>query len=116
MTKGNRPGGGIGSRVVTKQPVRMGQPARGVNPKGVSQIGSSIGNHSMDSGGKPLTRSVEPVRVGVSARWARCPWATNALLMLAGADLERVASSTAAGRSNNMAALLASRQGRAAIS
>ena len=42
--------------------MRNGQPARGINPRGVSQIGSSMGNHSMDSGGKKLDKSVEPVR------------------------------------------------------
>lgn len=62
MTKqGNRPAGGIGSRVVTKQPVRTGAAAREMDPRGVSQIGSSMGNHSMDNS-KKLTKSVEPVR------------------------------------------------------
>jgi hypothetical protein len=55
-------GGGIGSRIVTKQPVRTGQPAREMRHKGVSQIGSSLGDHATDAGGKALTRSVEPVR------------------------------------------------------
>jgi hypothetical protein len=67
MAKGNRPAGGIGSRVVKQQSVRTGQPAKEMRPKGVSQIGQSLGNHSMDSGGKRLTRSVEPVR-GASMR------------------------------------------------
>jgi hypothetical protein len=41
-----------------------GQPSTRINERGVSQIGQSMGNHSMESGGKPLTRSVEPVRAG----------------------------------------------------
>jgi hypothetical protein len=59
----NKPGGGLGSRVVTNRPVKTGMPARQQRPAGVSQIGSSIGNKSTDSG-KMLTRSVEPVRAG----------------------------------------------------
>ena len=49
MAKGNRPAGGIGSRVVTKQSVRTGAPARGVNPGHVAQQGTALGNKVMES-------------------------------------------------------------------
>ena len=42
--------------------MRNGQLGTRINPRGVSQIGSSMSNHSMDSGGKKLTKAVEPVR------------------------------------------------------
>jgi hypothetical protein len=59
------PGGGMGSKA-THAPTTYftGQPSQRINPKGVSQVGQSVGNHSMDSGGKRLTKSVEPVRTG----------------------------------------------------
>ena len=60
MKRGNA-GGGMGSRVARPGPVRMGQPAREQRPRGVSQIGSSMGSHSTDSG-KVLRGAVEPVR------------------------------------------------------
>jgi len=56
MAKGNRPAGGIGSRVVTKQAVRTGQPARGVNPGRVAQHGLALGNKATDS-----TKRLNPV-------------------------------------------------------
>ncbi len=61
----NRKGGGIGSKAMNAPTTYFtGQPSTRINPKGVSQIGQQMGNHSMESGGKPLTRSVEPVRAG----------------------------------------------------
>jgi hypothetical protein len=49
-TMGNKVAGGIGSRVVNPQGVRNGAPARGLNPGGVAQFGSAIGNHITDGG------------------------------------------------------------------
>ena len=48
----------------------MGQPAREMRPKGVSQIGQSMGNHATGSG-RNLTRSVEPCGANLCAafRW-----------------------------------------------
>jgi hypothetical protein len=46
---------------VHKQGTRDGVAARGMNPRGVSQIGSSMGNHTANSG-KALRGVVEPVR------------------------------------------------------
>src|SRR6185503_8627295 len=65
LSGNGKPGGGMGSRA-TNAPTSYftGIPSTRISPKGVSQIGSSMGNHSMDNGGKPLTRSVEPVRTG----------------------------------------------------
>lgn len=60
-SSGTGSGGGIGSRNVTKQSPRNGAPAREMRPKGVSQIGSSMGNHATDSG-RILRGAVEPVR------------------------------------------------------
>jgi hypothetical protein len=52
--KGNsgmrRTGGGINSRVNKSVGVRNGAPATGVRPAGVSQFGSSVGNHATGSG------------------------------------------------------------------
>ena len=59
-------GGGITGKNVVRGPGRMGQPAREMRPKGVSQIGQQMGNHATGSG-KNLTRSVEAVR-GQSVR------------------------------------------------
>jgi hypothetical protein len=65
LSGGGGPGGGIGSRAVSKPTTYFtGQPSTRINERGVSQIGQQMGNHSMDSGGKPLTKSVEPVRAG----------------------------------------------------
>jgi hypothetical protein len=61
MAKSNRPAGGLGSRVVVRPGVRVGAPAREQRPAGVSQIGSSIGNHATE-GPKILRKGVEPVR------------------------------------------------------
>jgi len=61
MAKGNRPAGGIGSRVVTTKPIRFGESAREIRPKGVSQIGSSMGNHATDRG-RTFKGAIEPVR------------------------------------------------------
>jgi hypothetical protein len=59
-----RGGGGIGSRATTKVTVyNAGYPAERINPRGVSQIGESIGNHSTERG-KKLTGGVEAVRGG----------------------------------------------------
>jgi hypothetical protein len=65
LSGGGGPGGGMGSKA-THAPTTYftGQPSQRINPKGVSQIGQNMGNHSMDSGGKPLTKAVEPVRQG----------------------------------------------------
>jgi hypothetical protein len=54
-------GGGINSRVVKSVSVRNGSAARVQNPRGVSQIGSNIGNHATGDG-KILRKAVEPVR------------------------------------------------------
>jgi hypothetical protein len=52
-TMGNKPGGGLGSRVVNPQGVRNGTPARGISPGAVSQIGEAIGNKvTAEIGGK----------------------------------------------------------------
>lgn len=61
---GNKKGGGIGSRA-TNAPTTYftGQPSTRINPKGVSQVGQSIGNHATDSG-RMLRGGVEPVRQG----------------------------------------------------
>jgi hypothetical protein len=56
-------GGGLGSRIVIQRPVRTGQSREGIRVRGVSQIGSSLGNHSTNSG-KILRKAVEPVRGG----------------------------------------------------
>ena len=58
----SKSGGGSTSRNNVRPAMRNGQPARAQNPRGVSQIGQSQGNHSMDSSGKKLTKAVEPVR------------------------------------------------------
>lgn len=57
-------GGGPGSRSLSNVTTYFGgRPSDRVSPAGVSQVGSSIGNHSTDSG-KTLRGGVEPVRVG----------------------------------------------------
>jgi hypothetical protein len=45
----NKAGGGIDSRVVTKQPVRTGQAAKGINHRYPSSAGMNYGNHATDS-------------------------------------------------------------------
>jgi hypothetical protein len=49
---GHRAGGGIASNKRVEKPVRTGTPSRGVSPAGVSQIGSSMGNHVTEVGRK----------------------------------------------------------------
>jgi hypothetical protein len=61
MTKEHKPAGGLRSRNVTQRPVRVGDRAREMRPKGVSQIGASQGNHATERREK-LTKSIEPVR------------------------------------------------------
>ena len=56
----SKAGGGIRSRVVTQKPVRTGERARAMSPKGVSQIGSSLGNHVTER--RQLVNPVERVR------------------------------------------------------
>jgi hypothetical protein len=57
---GNRKaGGGIGSRVNVEKPVRVGDRAKVVNPRSVSQIGQSLGNKATDSGGKTVRNPTE---------------------------------------------------------
>lgn len=63
MTGGGA-GGGPGSRSLAKVTTYMtGRPSERTSPRGVSQYGSSIGNHATDSG-KMLTKGVEPVVTG----------------------------------------------------
>jgi len=49
---GNKPAGGLGSRVVKEVPQRLGTPARGISPGAVSQLGEAIGNHATQSGNR----------------------------------------------------------------
>jgi hypothetical protein len=49
MRRGGNAGGGINSRVNKSVPTRTGTPARGISPGGVSQFGSSVGNHATGS-------------------------------------------------------------------
>ena len=60
----SKSGGGSTSRNNVRPGMRNGQPSTRISPRGVSQIGSNMGNHSMDSGSKKLTKAVEPVRAG----------------------------------------------------
>jgi hypothetical protein len=53
-------GGGITGKNVIRPGVRTGQPAREMRPAGVSQIGSSMGNHATQTG-KVLRGAVEPI-------------------------------------------------------
>jgi hypothetical protein len=47
---GNKKGGGIGSKAMNAPTTYFtGQPSTRINPRGVSQIGSSLGNHSTDN-------------------------------------------------------------------
>jgi hypothetical protein len=61
MAKGHRPGGGIASRQRVEKPVRTGQSREGINPRAVSQIGSSFGNH-VTSRTQKATGAVERLR------------------------------------------------------
>jgi hypothetical protein len=58
---GKGAGGGIGMNKNVSPGVRTGMRAREINPRGVSQIGSSMGNHATDRS-KTLRGAVEPVR------------------------------------------------------
>ena len=60
MAKRN-PGGGIGSRVNKEVSVRYGQRAERISEKGVSQIGSSMGNHVTEHR-RTASKAVEKVR------------------------------------------------------
>ena len=69
--RGNIPAGGMGSRVVTERPVRVGAGSRSTNPGGVGQLGNMQGSHvtrGEDSNyrGDPLHsgRSFNPVPFG----------------------------------------------------
>jgi hypothetical protein len=62
MAKGSsKAGGGPNSRQNKSVGVRTGQPARQMSHKGVSQIGSNLGNHAMDSH-RTLRGGVESMR------------------------------------------------------
>jgi hypothetical protein len=60
-----RVGGGIGSSVVRQSPLgKTAKPsANAISPKGVSQIGSNMGDHATGSG-KILRKAVEPLSAG----------------------------------------------------
>jgi hypothetical protein len=59
-----KPGGGLGSRVVREVPVRVGDRAKVVNPRAVSQVGQALGNKATDSAGK----TVRPAETMYGAR------------------------------------------------
>jgi hypothetical protein len=63
LSGGGGPGGGNGSKA-THAPTTYftGQPSQRINPKGVSQVGQSLGDHSMDNAKR--LNPVEPVRAG----------------------------------------------------
>jgi hypothetical protein len=71
---GNKKGGGIGSKA-TNAPTTYftGQPSMRVNPRGVSQIGQSMGNHAMNDAGKVLRGQPEPVRAGAMGGMGSVP-------------------------------------------
>jgi hypothetical protein len=54
-------GGGINSNKVVQKPVKVGQRAEAINERGVSQIGSNLGNKATDKPGI-LKGGVEPFR------------------------------------------------------
>jgi hypothetical protein len=56
----SRSGGGITGKNVTQRPVRTGQRARAINERGVSQIGSNMGNHVTDR--RQIVNPVERTR------------------------------------------------------
>ncbi len=60
----NKKGGGIGSRQHVSTPVREGRPRHGKNVRAVGQIGSSMGNHATEGGGKTLHKAVERMEGG----------------------------------------------------
>src|SRR5262245_42537277 len=51
LSKGG-PGGGFGSNKHTRVEVHYGQQSKGRNPRAVSQIGQSMGNHATEHTGK----------------------------------------------------------------
>jgi hypothetical protein len=63
MKRGNA-GGGMGSRQVkSSNAARKVEPrAQGIRPGAVAQIGSALGNHATDGGGKILAKAVIPAR------------------------------------------------------
>jgi hypothetical protein len=61
--KNSNVGGGARSRNVKQVGMNFGKPAMKYNPKGVSQIGSSIGDHATEHG-RMLRGGVEKVRAG----------------------------------------------------
>jgi hypothetical protein len=60
-----RPGGGIGSAVVRNRPLgKVAKPqANAISPRGASQIGSALGNHSTGDA-QVLRKAVEPLTAG----------------------------------------------------
>jgi hypothetical protein len=64
-SSGMRPGGGINSAVVKHRPLpKTAKPtAHAISPRGVSQIGASIGNHATGDP-KRLKRGVESLNAG----------------------------------------------------
>jgi hypothetical protein len=62
------PAGGPGSRSLTPKVTTYfgGQPSNNTSPRGVSQIGSSMGNHvgGIEGGGKTVRGAVEPMYSG----------------------------------------------------
>jgi hypothetical protein len=64
MEMKNKPAGGPGSRVVKKVSAPKAEPkSRAINPRGVSQIDSSMGNHITDKGA-PVRGAVENINAG----------------------------------------------------
>jgi hypothetical protein len=57
----NKKGGGLGSRVVREVGVRNGAGANEMRPRGVSQIGQSMGNKATETG-RTTGNSVEAVK------------------------------------------------------
>ena len=57
-------GGGVGSRVIKHSAVPKTEPrAKAISPRGVSQIGSSMGNHVTDKG-SAVRGAVENINAG----------------------------------------------------
>ena len=65
-------GGGITSNKLVRPGVRTGQPARRDSPKGVSQIGSALGDHSTGDG-KLLKKAVVPIISGAMGGMGSMP-------------------------------------------
>jgi hypothetical protein len=62
-------GGGPGSKSLSGVTTYFGgRPSDRVSPGGVSQVGSNMGNHSTDGGGKVLRGGVEPMMSGKLVR------------------------------------------------